>query len=434
MKNPFCFPLFFPTAFVQVMLSAPSGLLASQSSLSLEEITQKALARNPTVAAARARWRMATQRIPQEAAWEDPKLNFRSLLGRFVQVPANGFTDQMVSLEQSIPLSGKNRSRERAAAADALAAFQDLRRQELEVVFKTRSAFIQLVNDYELLDLNQAEETAVSQTIDSSRTKFEVGAQSESDLLTAQIERQKVTEERQDLEQKRSNDETALKVLMKIDAFESLGRPDLRDFHAINLDTRELRSRILLNNPDVLQANAQLAAAQSRYQLAKREWIPDPTVSIQADHYNAGSQIASEISGGVSISLPWFNEKKYSAGEREALDEVTAAQDALDSAKNETLGRLKDQLQKLQTLHHHADLYENSLIPNAKQIVSASKSDYEADKVLFQNVLSAQRNLWQIEAAYHQHLANYQIALAELESLVGSNLQFFGGVSEGLSK
>jgi len=118
---------------------------------------------------------MTTQRIPQAAAWEDPRLNFRSLLGRFVQIPANGFTDQSVSLEQSIPLSGKNRSRERVAVAEAVAAFQDLRRQELAVVLRARSTFIQLVNDYELLELNQAEETALSQTIDNTQTKFEVG-------------------------------------------------------------------------------------------------------------------------------------------------------------------------------------------------------------------------------------------------------------------
>ena len=434
MNHPFCFPPILLTAFAQAILLAPPGSLAGQSSLSLEEVTQKALAKNPAVSTSQARWRMATERIPQAAAWEDPKLNFRSLLGRFVQIPANGFTDQMIGLEQNIPISGKNRSRERAAVADAIAAYQELRRQELEIVFKTRSAFLQLFSDYQLLELNQAEDTALSQTIDSSRTKFEVGAQPESDLLTAQIEREKVAEERQDLEQKRSADETALKVLMKMDAFGSLGQPELRELGAINLDPRELRVRILMNNPEVLQADALLAAAQSRYQLAKREWIPDPTVSIQADHYNAGSQIASEVSGGISINLPWFNEKKYSAGEREALDQVTAAQDALEGTKNEALGKLKDQIQKLQTLHHHTDLYENSLIPSAKQNISANRSDYEANKTPFQNVLSAQRNLWAIEATYRQHLTDYQIALAELESLVGSNLHFFGGVKEGVSK
>jgi cobalt-zinc-cadmium efflux system outer membrane protein len=433
MNHPFCFHLFFLTASVEVLLTPP-GLLAAQSSLSVEGVTQKALARNPSVAAARARWRMAVQRIPQEAAWEDPKLNFRSLLGRFVQIPANGFTDQTVSLEQSIPISGKNRSRERVAVAEAAAAFQELRRQELDVVAKARSAFIQLANDYELLELNQAEEAALSRIIDDTRTKFEVGKQPESDILIAQIERQKVAEERQDLEQKLSNDETTLKVLINVDAFESLDRPDLGELHAVKLDPLKLRLRILLNNPEVLQSDAQFAAAQARYQLAKREWIPDPSVNIEADHYNAGSQIASEVSGGISISLPWFNEKKYSAGERAALDRVSAAQNTLEAAKSEVIGRLRDQLEKIQTLHHHAALYENSLIPSAKQDVSANQTDYETDKTTFQNLLSSQRNLWEIESAYHRHLTGYQIALAELESLLGSNLGIFGGAPEKLSK
>ena len=72
MNHPFCFHSFLLTALVQAILFAPPGILAGQSSLSLEEATQIALAKNPTVAAARTRWRMATQRIPQEAAWEDP--------------------------------------------------------------------------------------------------------------------------------------------------------------------------------------------------------------------------------------------------------------------------------------------------------------------------------------------------------------------------
>jgi outer membrane protein TolC len=107
MNQPFCLRSFLRTAFFPTILLASPCLIASQALLSLEEVTQKALAKNPTVTAARARWRMAIEKIPQEAAWEDPKLNFRSLLGRFVQIPANGFTDQTVSLEQSVPISGK---------------------------------------------------------------------------------------------------------------------------------------------------------------------------------------------------------------------------------------------------------------------------------------------------------------------------------------
>jgi hypothetical protein len=58
-------------------------------------------------------------------------------------------------------------------------------------------------------------------------------------------------------------------------------------------------------------------AASAKVELAKREWIPDPSVSLGAQHYNAGSQAVSELNAGVSIDLPWFNPKKYRAGEQE---------------------------------------------------------------------------------------------------------------------
>jgi outer membrane protein TolC len=113
---------------------------------------------------------------------------------------------------------------------------------------------------------------------------------------------------------------------------------------------------------------------------------------------------------------------------------VIAAQEVAEGSKSQALGKLRDQLQKIQTLHHHTDLYETTLIPSAMQNVSANQSEYETDKTTFQNLLSSQRNLWEIESAYQRHLTDYQIALAELESLLGSNLGIFGGAPERLSR
>jgi outer membrane protein, heavy metal efflux system len=295
-SHPFQLAAILPALFFTTLPGS-----AGQNSVSLEEVTKQVLGKNPRIAAARARWQMALQRIPQEAAWEDPKLNFRSLLGRFVQVPANGFTDQMVSLEQSIPISGKNRSRGRVAAAEAVAAFQELRREELDVVARARFAFFELANDYELLELNESEETSLWQTIANTRTKFEVGKTTESDTFLAQIEQQKTAEERQELEQKLSNDETTLKVSMNLDAFAAFGRPKTEEFHTVNLDPQKLRAQISLNNPEVLRAYAQVTAAQSRYQLAKREWIPDPALSIQADHTTRDHSWPVKSQGGYQL-------------------------------------------------------------------------------------------------------------------------------------
>ncbi len=93
--------------------------------LALSGAVTAALENNPAIKTARAKWESARQRIPQAAAWEDPKLTVNSLLGRFVDISRNGFADQMVTVEQMIPLTGKNRSKERIAAAEAVASFED---------------------------------------------------------------------------------------------------------------------------------------------------------------------------------------------------------------------------------------------------------------------------------------------------------------------
>jgi Outer membrane efflux protein len=131
------------------------------TSLTLSQVITSVLAHNPMIQSARAKWFAAKERVPQAAAWEDLKVGTNIVLGRFVSVPANAFTDQMVSVEQMIPLSGKNRSKERAAAAEALGAFEEARRQELDVIAKTKASYYQIANFYQLLDINHADEASL---------------------------------------------------------------------------------------------------------------------------------------------------------------------------------------------------------------------------------------------------------------------------------
>jgi outer membrane protein TolC len=390
--------------------------------LTLNDAVAAALENNPGIKTARAKWESARQRIPQAAAWEDPKLSFNSLLGRFVAISPNGFTDQTLTVEQMIPLSGKNRSKERIAAAEALAGFEDFRRQQLDVVAKVKASYFRLANVYVLLDLNDQEEATLSQTVDASKAKFEVGTQSQADYLTADVERQKVIETRHDLEQKLSDEQTQLKVLINRDPFSSLGRPVSNEALGSDLSPERLRRLTLENRPEIRQAQAMVIGAAAKVELAKREWIPDPSVSLAAEHYNAGSQVVSELNAGVSIDLPWFNAKKYRAGEREAQSDALAAHTTLEGAQTEAFGMLRDQLEKIHTLMHHIELYRDKLLPSARQTVASYQADYETDKTTLIQVLTSENNLRDLENMYNQHLTDYRVAIAELESLVGTDL------------
>src|SRR5882724_7097730 len=83
--------------------------------LSLSEVTAAALANNPAIKEALRKWNAARARIPQAAAWDDPRLGGDSRVRRYVDVPPNAFMDQSVSIEQVVPITGKNLLRARAA-------------------------------------------------------------------------------------------------------------------------------------------------------------------------------------------------------------------------------------------------------------------------------------------------------------------------------
>jgi outer membrane protein TolC len=401
-----------------------------EETLSLTEATREALQNNPTLKAARAKWEAANQRTSQAAAWDDPKLSVNSLLGRFVDISRNGFMDQSVTVEQMIPLSGKNRSKERIAAAEAVSSFENLRRQQLDVTAKTRTSYYRLANAYLLLDLNRQQEAALTQTLDATKAKFEVGTQSQADYLTAQVERQKILETQHDLEQRLSDEQSRLNVLMNKDPFSPLGRAIAEEMPGYDLSVQSLRELALVNRPEIRQAQSMLVAASAKVQLAKRAWVPDPSVSVQAQHYNAGRQAIGELNAGVSINVPWFNQQKYRSGEREAQSEVMAAQGDLERARTESLGLLRDQLQKIETMRHHVELYRDQLLPSARQTVSAYQSDYETNKATLIQILNAENSLRDLETMYYQDLTDYRIAIAELESLVGAELHKAAASSE----
>src|SRR6266576_5141775 len=120
---------------------AESGDATSESQrarISLGEVTSIVLSNNPAIQQALKKWGAAKARVIQEGAWDDLRISSSSRAARFVDVAPNSFTDQMASVEQIIPLTGKNLVRARIAAADAVEAFERARREQLDVLANAR--------------------------------------------------------------------------------------------------------------------------------------------------------------------------------------------------------------------------------------------------------------------------------------------------------
>src|SRR6266849_8310552 len=115
--------LFFCSLFLIPSAKADEtrGLAVPHSGLgqlSLAEVIRIVQEQNPAIQESLKKWNAAKARIPQAAAWDDPRLGGESRVRRFVDVQPNAFMDQTVSVEQVVPITGKNLARARAAAAE----------------------------------------------------------------------------------------------------------------------------------------------------------------------------------------------------------------------------------------------------------------------------------------------------------------------------
>jgi len=86
---------------------------------------------------------------------------------------------------------------------------------------------------------------------------------------------------------------------------------------------------------------------------------------------------------------------------------------------------LRDALQKVHTAKHHVELFRDKLVPQARQAFDANQFSYETGKASFLEWITTQRNLRDLEAMGQQHVADYYAALADLEAVVGTDLNLF---------
>jgi outer membrane protein, heavy metal efflux system len=417
--------IFFTASLVVPLRAAEKNIGAKTGKLSLAEITRVVLAENPTIQSARAKWAMMKERVPQAAAWED--LMAGADVERFGTSQFITFTDIEWMVAQEIPISGKNRSRARIASAEAIAAFEQYRRAQLDAVAKARSAFYGLANARARLALNRQNVELLEQFADLARARYEAGTQQQSDVLTAESELTMLLEEQIELELTRVNAQTQLNVLMDREPAAPLGEASL-EFTDFKPEPEQLHALMLANRPELQAARAQVAVERAKLQLAKRQWFPDPQVRVEARQLRdapSGRGDLSEYDTGIFFSVPWTNYRKYAAQGREAHRGIEMARHELEAAENEAGGLLRDQLQKIVTLKHHYHLFEERLLPLARQTSDSVIAGYETDKSSVLDVLTAQRRTREAEAKSWQHLAEYKTALAELESIVGADLGIF---------
>ncbi len=393
----------------------------STNFLTVQAVVQEVLTNNPSLKAAQANWQAMLARVPQAKAWADLRAG--------VDVERDGVTftsfhDNEWTLSQEFPLSGKNRKRARVAEAEAAATLTDLRRRELDLTARARAAYYRLANAYTQLEINQKNQALLEQLVELTTSKYALRARMQSDVLMVQTELAQLQEARRDLERELSDQQSALNVLMNRTAQAPLPHPMGAVFQSYAFDLEQTQQMALRHRPELLNAQKKIEAAETRIDLAKAEWIPDPELRLEARQFNSGSRNGiNEYDTGIFINIPWLNRKKYKAAIEEAQKNKESAEHELAGLRTETLGMVRDELRKIETFKHHYHLQRDKLVPLARQSLEATRIAYTADKASILDLITAQRTVREVEAMISNHLTDYLVATAELQAMTGTGME-----------
>lgn len=395
-----------------VCLSAP----LHAADVSRAEFVRIALRDNPTIKAARAKWMAMQKRVPQEKAWDDLMAGVD--LQRTNTTRLDKVTDAEYMLSQSLPVTGKNLSRGRAAKAEALSAYEELRRAELDVVNRVQAAYYRLASAYGQREITQRNQELLKQLSEISRKKNEVGTATQSDVLLAETELAKLSENLAMIQRDISDQQTQLNVLMNRPANAPIAQPGPVSFQPVPMGIEKAQVLAAKLRPEILMANQQTEANKARLQLAHRQWIPDPQIQVKARQFS-GTPGIQEYDTGVFFSVPWTNYRKYSAGVQEAAHTLAGSNQQLQATRTEVTGLVRDQFKKIDTFASNYRLFHDQILPTAQLAVKSTRAGYETDKNTFLDLLTAQRSAQEVESSALTQLTEYQAAIAELEAIVG---------------
>jgi cobalt-zinc-cadmium efflux system outer membrane protein len=186
----------------------------------------------------------------------------------------------------------------------------------------------------------------------------------------------------------------------------------------LNLDS--LLNYALHNRPMIIKDSLMIDESKTMLSMAKQEYLPDFKFGIERMTEPMGSFTGWSISAGITIPFaPWTLGK---AGAR--VDEANAAiirsNASYNSTQNMVSSNIKDLYYKIQSLDQQLDIYNSSILPQAKQSIQVSMAAYQIGTTDFLMLIDAYRTLVDLSKEYFMSRMQFEQNVAELEREVGT--------------
>ncbi|MFZ5984476.1 MAG: TolC family protein [Acidobacteriota bacterium] len=397
---------------------------AEGGGLTLAHAKAEALRNNPELEAAEAGWRASQGAARQARSLLNPTLDVsRDDFGGTVPLVERA-PQEAIGVSQTIRLSGKRKAEVAAADSASTVAREQLRQAKLDLMATVEKEFAELLGA-------QERERIAAENLDTAREMSRVvqalvdaGEASPIEAVRAQNEQDLAAIDGANAAQELAAARSRMARTLGRDG-KPIGRAEgvLPEEASVPDEAAALASIARL--PDLMRWTAETARLEASLQRARREAIPDPTLSFGMRRYTTTREKA--YFAGISIPLPVFNHNRGGIIEASArLD-----QGRLEMRAEEL--RLRAAVQSARSALHRSvqevDSLRGKILPNAERVYSALNEGYLRGNFRLLDLLEARRSLAVLRLRSVDARVRLCVAKADLDRLVAIEVDLQEGVT-----
>ncbi len=394
---------------------------APRGTASLDSLVQEALQKNPSVQSALRQVEALRHRIPQARTLPDPSVGvgWMGNIQPFSVQTGDPSSYRSVSAMQMLPFPGKLKLRGEIADREAEAGWWDYENARRRVTADVKAAYYDYSFYSKAIETVRKNRDLLQKLSQISEARYRVGKGVQQDVLKSQVEISRIQQRLTVLEQQYKTAQARLNTLLYRDPDAPLPSPAALDSPKLQYSLDQLYQFARANDTGLQREQRMVERNQFATNLARRDYYPDFTVAYM---YQQRPDLPDMHGFTVTANIPVFYKTKQREAVQEATENLISSERSKDNRQTELYFAVKEQYLLAKSSEGLFQLYSQGVVPQSSLALESSMSSYQVGGVDFLTILSNFTTVLDYEVEYYRELANYNMALARLEPLVGVEL------------
>jgi outer membrane protein TolC len=398
---------------------------ASQSSgkhvLSLDDVIRGALEKSPEAQSTLHAVRALERRVPQAKTLPDPMVSvgWAGNLTPFSVMQGDNSSYRGLTVSEQFPYPGKLKLRGEIASKEADAAQADYEAVRRRISSEVKAAYYDYFYFDRAIQTTNRNKDLLEKLSKIAEARYRVGKAMQQDVLRSQIEISLLLEKLTMLEQQRATAQARINAFLVRSPESPLPPAADVEPETITHSLDELYALAATNDTAVLRNQRMVERSRLGIALAQKEYRPDIGVGYM---YQQRAGLPDMNGVTVTLNIPVFYKSKQRQGVAEASEDLISAEKMHDNRLNEVRFELKQQYLAAKASERLLTLYSKGVVPQSSLALESSMAAYQVGNVDFLSLIANFTTLLDYETDYYRQLADYQTALARIESLTGSDV------------